>query len=238
MKLIFEEHFNIDGSPNPEIWNIEVAGHGFGNNESQFYTDRPKNVFVKQSVLHIVAHKEDYEHRNYTSAKLTTAGKKSFLYGRYEISMKLPKGKGTWPAFWFLGDNVKQGTRWPLCGEIDLMEHVGKDPNRIHFSLHSQNYNHKLGNNPHLHFYKEGLDDDFHKYTMDWTKEGFKFYVDDVLAATIDRNHKNAVEDWPFDAPHFMIINLAIGGFWGGDIDDSIFPVEFLIDYIKVYTWE
>lgn len=238
MKLIFEEHFNVDGTPNSDLWNIDHAGHGFGNNELQFYTNRAKNIFVKDSILHIVAHQENYEHREYTSAKITTSGKKSFQYGRFEISMKLPKGKGTWPAFWFLGENVRHGVRWPMCGEIDLMEHVGKDENNVHFSLHSLNYNHKIGNNPHYHQHVDGLTDGFHKYQMDWTKEGFIFYVDDVETARILKGDKKSFEDWPFDAPFYMIINLAIGGFWGGEVDSQIFPVEFLVDYIKVYEME
>ncbi len=238
MKLIFEEHFNVDGAPNPTLWNVEVAGHGFGNNELQYYTNREKNIYVKDSILHIIANRENYENRSYTSAKMTTLGNQSFQYGRFEISMKLPKGKGTWPAFWFLGENVSRGVRWPLCGEIDLMEHVGKDENNVHFSLHSQNYNHKIGNNPHYHQYVDGITKDFHLYQMDWTKDGFIFYVDGIETARILKGDKNSIEDWPFDAPFYMIINLAIGGFWGGDVDDQMFPVEFLVDYIKVYELE
>ncbi len=238
MRLIFEEHFNIDGGPDINNWNVEVAGHGFGNNEQQYYTDRKKNVFVKDSILHIVAHKEAFEDKLYTSAKLTSSGKKDFRYGRFEISMRLPKGKGTWPAFWFLGQNVKDGVRWPRCGEIDLMEHVGKDENNVHFSLHSLNYNHKINNNPHYYQFVDGLTDDFHLYQMDWNEKGFTFYVDGKECAKILKGDKKTVEDWPFDAPFYIIINLAIGGFWGGEIDDSIFPVEFLIDYIKVYELE
>lgn len=234
-KLIFEEHFLGEGLPNSDIWNIEVAGTGFGNNEDQFYTDRLDNVFVKDSILNIVARKEDFENRHYTSAKLTSYKKVSFKYGRFEVRMKLPKGKGTWPAFWFLGNARNEGIRWPACGEIDLMEHVGKDENTTHFSLHSANYHHKIGNNVHFHQHIPGLTDDFHVYAIEWDELGFKYYVDDVLLTTVLKGDKKSFEDWPFDHEFYMIINLAIGGFWGGEIDDSIFPVAFLVDYIKVY---
>ncbi len=232
-KLIFEDHF-LGTTPDEKNWTLEVLGSGFGNKEDQFYTARTENVFTKDSILHIVARKEDYEHRKYTSAKLVSRHKFSFQYGKIEVRMKLPKGVGTWPAFWLLGDNIKE-VGWPKCGEIDLMEYVGKDPDHIHFSLHSQNYNHGKGNNPYFKKEVKGISDDFHVFTLDWDQFGFKYYLDNQLLKTELKGDKKSVEDWPFDQKFYMIINLAIGGTWGGAIDDSIFPTEFLIDYVKVY---
>ena len=234
-KVIFMDHFDQGTKPNSEHWNIDVGGGGFGNNEDQFYTNRPDNIFIKDSLLHIVARKEDFEHRHYTSAKITTRGKVSIRYGSIEVRMKLPKGLGTWPAFWFLGENISD-IGWPACGEIDLLEYVGKEPNMLHFSLHSKNFNHNKSNNLHLKKYIENLTDDFHVYRLDWNAKGFEYYLDDVLLFTATKGDKTGQDSWPFDTPFFMIINLAIGGNWGGKIDDSIFPVEFLIDYVKV--WE
>jgi len=232
-EIIFFDHFDEGDQPNKAYWNIDVGGSGFGNNEDQFYTDRLENVYLKDSMLHIVARKEVYEHRNYTSAKITTRNKVSFKYGSFEVKMKLPKGLGTWPAFWFLGDNIKE-VGWPACGEIDLMEYVGKDPDTIHFSLHSKNYNHTKFNNLHLKKEFKNISDDFHIYRLDWDSKGFKYYLDSELIFTAEKGDKQGEGDWPFDAPFFMIINLAIGGNWGGKIDDSIFPVEFIVDYVKV----
>jgi len=232
-KVIFLDHFDEGTKPNPEIWNIDVGGSGFGNNEDQFYTDRSSNIYLKDSLLHIVARKEDFEHRHYTSAKITTRQKLSIQYGSIEVRMKLPEGLGTWPALWFLGENIKE-VGWPTCGEIDLMEFVGKDPDMLHFSLHSKNYNHMKSNNLHLKQHIKDLSKDFHVYRLDWDPLGFKYYFDDKLLFTAPKADKNGPDNWPFDAPFFMIINLAIGGNWGGKIDDSIFPVEFLVDYVKI----
>src|SRR5690554_2755276 len=197
-KLIFEEHFEGEGLPNAALWNVEEAGHGFGNKEAQFYTARLENVYVKDSLLHIVARKEAYQNRLYTSAKITTYQKKHFTYGYFEVRMKLPKGKGTWPALWFLGTKRNEGYGWPLCGEIDLMEYVGKHEDVVHFSLHSKKKNHLLGNNVHFKQYIEGLTDDFHIFGMRWDKDGFAYYVDDVLLTTVTKGSDTSYEAWPF----------------------------------------
>ncbi|ABX81343.1 family 16 glycosylhydrolase [Acholeplasma laidlawii] len=232
-KIVFYDHFDVGTKPNQTYWNIDVGGSGFGNNEDQFYTDRLDNIYIEDSLLHIVARKEDFEHRKYTSAKITTKNKVSIQYGAIEVRMKLPKGLGTWPAFWLLGDNIHK-VGWPTCGEIDLMEYVGKEPDALHFSLHSKNFNHTKSNNLHLKKEIKNLSDDFHVYKLEWSKEGFNYYLDNELLFKAPKEDKQGLDNWPFDEPFFMIINLAIGGNWGGKIDDSIFPVEFLIDYVKV----
>ena len=233
-KLVWEDTFNNDGRPNEDNWQIEVAGHGFGNNEAQFYTDRLQNVCIKDGILHITAHKEKYEHRAYTSAKLTTKGKKHIMYGRVEVMAQLPIGKGTWPAIWFLGTNMKEAG-WPACGEIDLMEHVGHNPEQIHFSLHSRTNHHLIGNQPTLALKVPGILKGFHEYSMDWSEDKFIFYIDRKEIVRFNKKDYVPRAEWPFDQPFYLILNLAIGGTWGGEIDDQIFPAVMKFQYVKVY---
>lgn len=232
-KLVWQDLFDSN-QINKEIWNIETGGHGFGNKENQFYTDREKNIFIKNQILHIVAHKEPYEICEYTSGKLTTKHKRHIQYGKIEVCAKVPKGKGTWPAIWFLGDKIKE-VGWPMCGEIDLMEHVGKNPGYLHFSLHSHDYNHRKQNHPTFVHYDLNLLEDFHTYGLIWEKGIVTFLIDDKEIMTFHQYDKTSLEAWPFNQPYYLILNLAIGGTWGGEIDDSIFPVEFLIKSVKVY---
>ena len=233
-KLIWEDQFNYEGQPKKDLWTLEVAGHGFGNDEKQYYTDRLDNAYVKDGMLHIVALKEDYQNRHYTSAKLMTLGKKHVQYGRMEVMVKLPQGKGTWPALWFLGTKIKE-EGWPACGEIDLMEHVGHNPEHIHFSLHSRTNHHLIGNQPTLALDVPGILDGFHEFAMDWTDEYFIFYIDKKEIVRFNKRDYIGKAEWPFDQPFYFIMNLAIGGTWGGPIDDSIFPVSMDIKYVKFY---
>lgn len=237
-KLVWQDDFNIDGPVDETIWNIEHAGHGFGNREFQYYTPRSKNLFCKDSILHIVAHKENYEHRHYTSAKITTYGKKSIGYGMVEVRAKLPKGKGTWPAIWMLAESIRHGKSWPLCGEIDIMENIGRSHEEIHFSLHSKLYNHVNKTQQTYFEIIPRVTDGFHTYKMIWEPDYIKFLVDDKEYVTFNRGEDNrdvSELGWPFIPPYFLILNLAIGGNWGGEVDDSIFPCEFLIDFVRVY---
>jgi beta-glucanase (GH16 family) len=233
-KLLFEDCFETDGLPNEKFWNIEKGGHGFGNQEDQYYTRRLKNVYVKDHILNITAYKETYYHRHYTSAKLTTQNKQFIRYGRVEVMASLPKGEGTWPAIWFLGDNIKTAG-WPLCGEIDLMEHVGKNPESIHFSLHSEGKNHHIGNQPTAFFKIPGILEGFHEYRMDWDETSISFYLDGMHYVTFTKDQQDDEINWPFDQGFYLILNLAIGGTWGGQIDDTIFPVSMKFKYVKVY---
>lgn len=233
-KLVWEEQFLKDGAPDSSIWNIEKGGRGFGNNEDQFYTDHKQNVYIKDGVLHLVAYKESFENRHYTSAKLTTKDKKHFQYGKLVVKAKIPRGKGTWPAIWMLGENKKEA-HWPLCGEIDIMEHVGKREGFIHYSLHSTTYNHHLNNQPTFVLEQQDVTQKFHEYGIIWSEGQVTFTFDEKEVATFDKKETDTVKEWPFDQPFFLILNLAIGGNWGGEIDDSIFPVEFQIDYVKLY---
>ncbi len=238
--LVWGDEFDYNGLPDSSKWNYDVGGHGWGNNEKQFYLENSlENGYVNDGLLHIAALKKDFEKSAFTSARLTTYQRFSFQYGKVEVMAKLPKGKGTWPAIWMLPTSIKEGTEpWPLCGEIDIMEHVGKDPNVVHTSLHSELYNHIKGTQI-THFEKfDDVFDTFHKYAIEWTTESIKFFVDDNLFFESYKGQDGRIatnEGWPFDKPYYLILNLAIGGNWGGEIDETIFPVEMQIDYVRVY---
>jgi beta-glucanase (GH16 family) len=239
-KLIWSDEFNYNGLPDSSKWAYDVGGHGWGNNEKQFYLERSlENSFVENGTLSITALKKDYQNLNYTSAKLTTYNKFSIQYGKIEIMAKIPVGKGSWPAIWMLPDSYREKAEpWPLCGEIDIMEHVGKNPNVIHTSLHSDLYNHIIGTQI-THFEKlPDVSESFHKYGIEWTEKYIKFYIDDKLFFKSFKGQDGRVTTntgWPFDKPYYLILNLAIGGNWGGEIDDSIFPSVMQIDYVRIY---
>lgn len=235
-EIIWSEDFSQE-TLDLSKWNYEVGGHGFGNNEDQFYTDREKNIRIEKGQLIIEAHKEDYEHRHYTSGKLTTYSKFSMQYGKVEVKAKLPKGKGTWPAIWMLPEAIKESSKWPRCGEIDIMEHIGRRKDVIHFSLHSELYNHRLNTQDTFEKTFENITDRFATYGMIWTPDYFEFQIDHVTYARFEKkvHDSDPVAAWPFDQPFYLILNLAIGGFWGGDIDDTILPASMIIDSIKVF---
>ncbi|MCL2016576.1 MAG: glycoside hydrolase family 16 protein [Defluviitaleaceae bacterium] len=233
-KLIFSDEFDYDGAPNPEKWRCEVGNHQWANNELQAYSDRPSNVYVKDGKLVIVAQKEKDGDREYTSARLNT--KESFTYGTFKISAKLPNGVGSWPAIWMLGKSIREGTRWPLCGEIDIMEHVGRDEDNLLFSLHSEKRNHAIGTERTIVARSKDLCKDFHEYCVKWTPTFIEFFVDDVSMARFDKDDDNSVENWPFDAPHFMILNIAVGGGLGGPVNDEHLPYVMEIDYVRIYA--
>jgi beta-glucanase (GH16 family) len=240
MELIWNDEFNYSGLPDSTKWNYDVGGNGWGNNEKEYYKEKSlENSFVKDGKLHIVGKKEDYGNKNYTSARLTTYPKFSFQYGKVEVRAKLPKGKGTWPAIWMLPNSIRtKAEKWPDCGEIDIMEEVGKDPDFIHTSMHSGIYNF-LKNNQYTHFDKVShTSDRFHLYGIEWTSRSIRFFIDHKLfyEARKGENGKDTSNGgWPYDKPYFLILNLALGGNWGGNIDDSIFPATMEVDYIRVY---
>ncbi|MBK5207921.1 MAG: family 16 glycosylhydrolase [Flavobacteriaceae bacterium] len=238
--LVWSDEFEYSGLPDDTKWNYEVGGSGWGNNEKQFYLEKSlENSFVKDGKLHIVALKKDFENNNYTSARLATYKKFLLQYGKVEVMAKLPEGKGTWPAIWMLPESLREKKEvWPLCGEIDILEHVGKDPNVVHTSLHTELYNF-WKKNQYTHFEKlPDVFNDFHLYGIEWTPESIQFFIDNKLFYEAIKGENGKVttnEGWPFDKPYFLILNLAIGGNWGGNIDDAIFPSEMLIDYVRIY---
>ena len=243
MKLIFSDEFNYEGAPDPMKWSFDV-GNDWHNNEVQYYTDDIKNCYVKDGKLHIVALNEEKGTRRHTSARIHTYGKFSCTYGKIEMVAKLPQGIGSWPAFWMLPDDIREGVDWPLAGEIDIMEYsYGMDPREMHYSLHSELYNHVIGTQETLVAKIDGLAEDFNKYTCEWEENKISFYVDDVHQVTFHRDTRINGEPkeqgeraWPFDKNYHLILNLAVGGFFAGDkVDDSTLPFEYVIDYVKVW---
>ena len=223
-ELVWEDKFNRTGLPDDETWSYEIGY--IRNNEAQYYTEKRKeNVRVENGNLIIEARKDHWNGREITSASVHTYGKKSILYGRVEVRAKLPTGRGTWPAIWMLGNSIQTGTKWPDCGEIDIMENVGYDPNVIHGNVHTKAYNHVMGTNKGKKIEVEEPWDTYHVYAIEWFPNKIDFFVDGKKYFSFgNENTGNAT--WPFDKPHYLIINLAIGGGWGGQegIDESIFP--------------
>lgn len=233
--LVWEDNFDVPGLPDGQIWDYE---EGFvRNREAQYYTrKRPENARVEAGYLVIEARNDNWEGKEITSASLHTYGKKSFLYGRVEVKAKLPTGTGTWPAIWMLGNSIREGTRWPACGEIDIMENVGFDPDVVHANVHTKAYNHVMGTQKGNRITLDKPYDKFYVYAMEWFEDRIDFYVDDQLYFSFN-NENTGSETWPFDQPHYLILNLAIGGGWGGQkgIDQGIFPQKYLVDYVRVY---
>ncbi|HEY6915853.1 MAG TPA: glycoside hydrolase family 16 protein [Paludibacter sp.] len=236
--LVWDDEFDYIGLPDPVKWSFETAGNktGWGNNEDQHYTDKDStNAWVSNGVLTITARKVKMGRKKYTSARLNSQGKGDWLYGRFEVRAKLPTGRGTWPAIWMLSTDWAYGG-WPESGELDIMENVGFMPDTLVFSAHTKAYNHIMHTQKTKRILYYGTSDAYHVYAMEWEKEQIRFYVDDYLTLTVNNEHKTFAE-WPFDRPFHLILNLAIGGFWGGEkgIDNSIFPCRFDIDYVRVY---
>lgn len=237
-KLVWSEEFESNSPTKLKTIACDIAGDGFGNNESQYYTDRPENIRIDNNKLVITGRKEVYKHCHYTSAKISTKGIKSFRYGKLAISAKLPKGAGTWPAIWMMPDAHEVGITWPDCGEIDILEHIGRKEQQIHFSLHTALYNHKNNNQYTAIREQADINDRFIEYGIIWTKESISFLVDEELVATFKKGEEGKVSNfngWPFDQSFYLIINLALGGYWGGDIDDTCLPASLEIDYIRYF---
>lgn len=234
-QLVWSDEFNYAGLPDTSKWGYDVGGNGWGNKELQYYTqNRPENARVENGTLIITARKENYIGASYTSARLLTRQKMSWTYGKFEIGAKLPKGRGTWPALWLL--SAHQPLKWPDDGEIDIMEEVGFDPGRIHGTIHTQYYNHLLGTQKSNNILVPSAADSFHVYSIEWTPLKIDWRVDGQKYFTY-ANDQQGTGSWPFNDRFFLIMNIAIGGGWGGQqgVDDSIFPQSMLIDYVRVY---
>ena len=233
-KLVWSEEFD-SGAISESDWSWDLGnGHrGWGNNEAQLYTDKVQNCVVKDKKLVITAKKES--DGSITSARIHTSGKHSWKYGYFECRCKIPSGKGTWPAVWFLSDGFHGEVSWPKCGEIDLLEHVGRRPGEVHFSLHSEEFNHRKNSQVTGVYQLPEVLEGFHTYAMEWTPEGFTFFVNDQEMGRFLKGEKSGEAQWPFDQSFFLLINLAIGGGFGGEIDDTALPAVLELDYIRVY---
>ncbi|MCL1943474.1 MAG: family 16 glycosylhydrolase [Candidatus Azobacteroides sp.] len=229
-QLVWADEFN-GNSYDTNIWSPQIAGDGFGNNELQYYTGNANNIFTRDGCLVIKAVKEQYQNRDYTSGKLWSQNKKYFKYGRVEARFKLPKGVGTWPAIWMMPQSSVYGG-WPRSGEIDVMEFVGYQPNTIFGTVHYGNPNHQQSGSS----LTVSDPDAFHIIRIDWEPGYIKWYLDDRLLYTYNNGYAGSAQ-WPFDQNFYVILNFAVGGNWGGaqGVDTSIWPQEFLIDYVRVY---
>jgi beta-glucanase (GH16 family) len=227
MALVWSDEFDTPGAPNSNKWGYDLGASGWGNNESQYYTDRRDNSYVTDGTLKIVAKKEAFSSSQYTSARLLSKGKYSFKYGKVEVRAKIPAGVGTWPAIWMLGDNINT-VSWPACGEIDIMEHVGKDLNKIISAFHYPVY--YGGNAKVATTMVPTATTEFHVYKLEWTPTAMQIFVDDKLFHTLQNS-----PSIPYNQNFFMILNIAMGGNLGGPIDASFTSTTFEIDYVRVY---
>lgn len=235
-RLVWHDEFSEAGEPDPEFWNVEVLGPGTYNRELQAYTRRPENLRVEDGMLVIEAHPMAGTSSGYTSARINSRNRNNVLGGRVEIRARLPRARGSWAALWFLPVETTGRYGWPHSGEIDLMEHVGFDPGVIHGSVHTSKYNWPNGNN-HTETYRlSSAVTEFHVYALEWTEERLDFFVDDVLFTSY-LNEGSGWEAWPFDVPFYLIMNLAVGGEWGGarGVDRDAFPDRLEVDWVRVY---
>jgi len=238
MKLVWSDEFNYKGLPDNLKWSYDTVGNktGWGNNEAQYYTKgQLKNSEVKDGFLYINALKENYKGHKYTSARLITKFKGDWLYGRVEVRAKLPDGRGMWPAIWMLPTDWAYGP-WPASGEIDIMENVGYDPAVIVASSHTLSYNHVQKTQKNDKITIPDCHTTFHVYTLEWEANEYRIYVDNTLCFTF-KNEGKGYKSWPFDKRFHLLLNVAVGGNWGGQqgIDETIFPRSMIVDYVRVY---
>ena len=240
-KLVWSDEFNTGTLPDPEKWNYRTEDGcpelcGFGNGEWQWYTDAtPKNARIENGKLIIEAHNEKIEKAEYSSARLNSRYKGDWLYGRFEIRAKMPSGRGTWPAIWMMPTDMEYG-KWPKSGEIDIMEHVGYNPDEVSGTVHTESFNHIIGTHKGVHHPFLGSEDKFHTYGINWTPEKIEFFVDDDMYFTFENTGKGTA-DYPFDKKFYIILNLAIGGNLGGQqgVDPNAFPTRMEVDFVRVY---
>lgn len=235
--LVFEDTFDTGVSLDRKKWHI-VKGNGcpnlcgFGNNELQTYTGKEKNLRLENGHLVLEAH----SNRKVTSAKITTQAMPGWTYGRMEARMKLPAGLGTWPAFWMMPSDPAYGS-WPKSGEIDIMEHVGFDAGTVHGTIHTETYNHRRGTQKGGQIVVPGAASAFHTYAVEWNKDSIEWFMDGQKYFEFHREDGDTTDEWPFDQPFHMILNLAIGGDWGGakGVDLDALPARLEVDWVRVW---
>jgi beta-glucanase (GH16 family) len=223
----------FDGTTiDPKNWKFDKGGSGWGNVELEYYTDRPENARIENGMLVIEARQEKYEGLNYTSARLNTRGLQEFTYGHIEARMKLPSGQGIWPAFWMLGSNAS----WPMGGEMDVMEYIGKTPDTVYQTVHGPGYSGSKGIGSHFVLTADSLKNDFHVYAIEWAPNEIHWFLDGQEIFKVTPNQIPAGTHWVYDHPFFIILNLAVGGGWPGYPDSStVFPQQLQVDYVRVY---
>ena len=237
---VWGDEFDGQGLPDGSKWTYETGGDGWGNQEQQFYTrEDTDNARVENGTLIIEARKESVQGSAYTSARLNS--RESWTYGRVEVRAKVPAGRGTWPAIWMLADNDTYGDQyWPDNGEIDIMEHVGYDEGVIHGTIHTKAFNHIEGTDKGSSRTIPTATSEFHTYALEWTPREIRVSVDGQTYFTFQNREPYSWQEWPFDQPFHLLLNVAVGGTWGGaeGIDDSVFPERMVLDYVRVYKPE
>ena len=230
----FVDEFDNAGIPDPSKWGYDVGAGGWGNQELEYYTPG-NNANVSGGILNINALKESSNGANYTSCRMVTKGKYDFLYGRIEVRAKLQAGKGLWPAIWLLSSENSYGN-WPASGEIDIMEQVGFDPFNIHCTVHNNTYNGAKGNPKTSSLIVTSATSDFHDYRVDWTPYSVRGFIDGEQYFEYI-NEGGGFTTWPYDKKFYLILNVAVGGTWGGanGIDDNVFPANMQVDYVRIY---
>ncbi len=243
--LVWEDNFDVDGAPDPNRWGFDLGDGteqgipGWGNDELQYYTDRPENVTVQNGFLLITVRQEDFNGAEFTSARLTTQGLFERAYGRFEARIRVPFGQGYWPAFWLLGNNCDENP-WPACGEIDIMENVGDEPTIVFGSVHGPGYSGGDSIGKDYELTDDRFDTGFHVFGIEWSPEFINYYVDGDLYQSITPEDIDEETDgegqWIFDRPFYIILNVAVGGnLPGPPNDETVFPQTMLVDYVRVY---
>ncbi len=235
--LVMSDEFDTEGAPNSAIWTYDIGrgpnGDGWGNQELQYYTDRTENVKVENGFLLITAKEETFEGAQYTSARLITEGLFEQQYGRFEARIRLPYGKGLWPAFWLLGNDCDENI-WPQCGEIDIMEYLGDSPNVVFGSAHGPGYSAGEAETKEFTLDSDRFDTGFHIFGIEWGPNYINYYVDDKLYNQI--TPEDVPGEWVFDHPFYIIMNVAVGGsFPGSPNEETVFPETMVVDYVRVY---
>jgi len=237
-RLVWSDEFDTEGLPDTTKWSYATRGNawGWGNNEKQWYTVADAdNAYIRDGILTITAIKEPTSGKDYSSARLTSKGKGDWKYCKVEVKAKMPEGRGTWPAIWMMPTENVYGN-WPKSGEIDIMEHVGYNIDTVFSTVHTERFNHTKGTQVGQRIKLPTATTEFHVYSMEWNENEIRSFVDGKHYFTF-KNNGEGFEAWPFDQPFHLILNLAIGGGLGGKkgIDDSLFPHQFYIDYVRVY---
>jgi beta-glucanase (GH16 family) len=237
--LVWADEFTqADGtSPDPSKWAFDTGATGWGNRELQYYTSRTDNVRVEQGQLVIEAKRESHLGSEYTSGRLKTLGKRAWTFGRFEARIKIPRTQGIWPAFWMAGANIET-VRWPNCGEIDIMENIGREPGIVHGTLHGPDYSggSAIGG-PSTLPGGAAFADDFHVYAVEWTPDKIAWFVDDRQYFSVTPSTLPAGAKWVFDQPQFILLNVAVGGNWPGYPDGTtVLPQRMIVDYVRVYA--
>ena len=237
--LVWSDEFNqtTGSSPDANKWAYDLGAGGWGNGELEYYTSRTNNVRIENGQLVIEAKQESFSGSSYTSARIKTQGKISWTYGRIEARIKIPRTQGLWPAFWMLGTNITSAG-WPTCGEIDIMENIGREPTLVHGTVHGPGYSGGNGiGGPFSLPGSTNYADDFHIYAVEWTTNQIKWFVDGFQYFSVNPASLPAATTWVYKQPQFLILNVAVGGAWPGNPDGTtVLPQRMTVDYIRIYT--